>query len=114
MHVVRPPKTYDVCTIGSGAAGGTAAKVLTEGGLEVVMLEAGTLLDPNKDFKEHTWPYELTHRGAGIAGMYYNIPYLSEFTAPNAFFTIKGEPYTIATDSKFMWLRSRLVCSRCL
>ena len=35
------PKTYDVCIIGSGAGGGTAAKVLTEGGLSVVMLEAG-------------------------------------------------------------------------
>jgi len=40
-HVVRSPKVYDVCIIGSGAGGGTAAKVLTEGGLNVVMLEAG-------------------------------------------------------------------------
>ena len=29
-------KVYDVCIIGSGAGGGTAAKVLTEGGLNVV------------------------------------------------------------------------------
>ena len=41
MQVRRTPKTYDVCIIGSGAAGGTAAKVLTEGGLNVAMLEAG-------------------------------------------------------------------------
>jgi NADPH-dependent 2,4-dienoyl-CoA reductase/sulfur reductase-like enzyme len=40
-QVIRSPKVYDVCIIGSGAAGGTAAKVLTEGGLSVVMLEAG-------------------------------------------------------------------------
>ncbi len=40
-QVVRSPKEYDVCIIGSGAGGGTAAKVLTEGGLNVVMLEAG-------------------------------------------------------------------------
>jgi choline dehydrogenase-like flavoprotein len=112
MQVIRSPKVYDVCIIGSGAAGGTGAKVLTEGGLEVVMLEAGPLLDPGKDFKEHVWPYELAHRGAGIAGMYYNIPYVNEFTAPNAFFTIKGEPYTTAPDSKFMWLRSRIVGGR--
>ncbi|PYV30775.1 MAG: GMC family oxidoreductase, partial [Acidobacteria bacterium] len=76
------------------------------------MLEAGPALDPGKDFKEHLWPYELTHRGAGIAGMYYNLPYLSEFSAPNAFFTIRGEPYTTAPDSKFMWLRSRIVGGR--
>ncbi len=36
-----PRKIYDVCIIGSGAGGGTAAKILTEGGLNVVMLEAG-------------------------------------------------------------------------
>ena len=112
MQIIRSPRVYDVCIIGSGAAGGTAAKVLTEGGLEVVMLEAGPALDPGKDFKEHLWPYELTHRGAGIAGMYYNLPYLSEFSAPNAFFTIRGEPYTTAPDSKFMWLRSRIVGGR--
>jgi choline dehydrogenase-like flavoprotein len=112
MQVIRSPKVYDVCIVGSGAAGGTGAKILTEGGLEVVMLEAGPVLDPGKDYKEHVWPYDLAHRGAGIAGMYYNIPYLSEFTAPNAFFTIKGEPYTTAPDSNFMWLRSRIVGGR--
>ena len=44
-------KVYDVCIIGSGAGGGTAAKVLTEGGLNVVMLEAGPRLNPGEDFK---------------------------------------------------------------
>src|SRR5580693_3954589 len=39
-QVARSPKVYDVCIIGSGAGGGTAAKVLSEGGLNVVMLEA--------------------------------------------------------------------------
>jgi choline dehydrogenase-like flavoprotein len=61
-------KVYDVCIIGSGAGGGTAAKVLTEGGLNVVMLEAGRRLDPDKDFKEHMWPYQLPHRGVGVGG----------------------------------------------
>ena len=64
MLQLNPPrKVYDVCIIGSGAGGGTAAKVLTEGGLNVVMLEAGPRLDPDKDFKEHVWPYQLPHRG---------------------------------------------------
>ena len=52
-QVIRSPKVYDVCIIGSGAGGGTAAKVLTEGGLNVVMLEAGPLLNPRTDYKEH-------------------------------------------------------------
>ena len=40
-QLLPTPNIYDVCIIGSGAGGGTAAKVLTEGGLTVVMLEAG-------------------------------------------------------------------------
>ena len=65
-QVSRSPKVYDVCIIGSGAAGGAAAKVLTEGGLSVVMLEAGPPLNPEKDFKMFAWPYQLPHRGVGV------------------------------------------------
>ena len=32
------------------------------------MLEAGPDLNPAKDYKEHVWPYELPHRGAGVGG----------------------------------------------
>ena len=49
-QVTRSPKTYDVCVIGSGAGGGMAAKILTEGGLAVALLEAGGPVDPGKDF----------------------------------------------------------------
>ena len=52
-QVIRQEKPHDVCIIGSGAGGGTAAKVLTEGGLSVVMLEAGPVLYPQEDFEEH-------------------------------------------------------------
>ena len=40
-QVIRSPKLYDVCIIGSGAGGGMAAKILTEGGLNCALLEAG-------------------------------------------------------------------------
>src|ERR1700723_590093 len=99
-------KVYDVCIIGSGAGGGTAAKGLTEGGLSVVMLEAGPRLDPDRDFKEHVWPYQLAHRGVGIGGRQRGIG--DEFMAPNGFWEIEGEPYTTAPGSSFRWFRSRI------
>ena len=100
-------KIYDVCIIGSGAGGGTAAKVLCEGGVEVVMLEAGPPVYPEKDFKEHVWPYELAHRGAGV-GARARLQINDEFMAPNGFWDIEGEPYTTAPGSNFRWFRSRI------
>jgi choline dehydrogenase-like flavoprotein len=109
-EVVRSPKVYDVCIIGSGAAGGTAAKILTEGGLSVVMLEAGPPVNPERDFKEHVWPYQLPHRGAGVGGK--ASENFSEFLAPNGSWDIEGEPYTTAAGSRFRWFRSRIVGGR--
>jgi len=112
LEVIRSAKVYDVCIVGSGAAGGAAAKVLTEGGLDVVMLEAGGPVDPSRDFKMLTWPYELAHRGAGAGGDGYNDFGRTEFMAPNGSWTIEGEPYTTGAGSKFRWFRSRIVGGR--
>ena len=111
MQVIRSAKVYDVCIIGSGASGGTAAKILAEGGLDVVMLEAGGPIDPGKDFKEHVWPYELPHRGVGKGGQHRD-ELNDEFLAPNGFWEIEGEPYTAAPGSRFRWFRSRIVGGR--
>ncbi len=109
-QIIRSPKVYDVCIVGSGAAGGTAAKVLTEGGLSVAMLEAGPALHPETDFKEHVWPYQLPHRGAGVGGRASDN--FGEFLAPNGAWEIDGEPYTTAPGSRFRWFRSRIVGGR--
>jgi len=109
-EIIRSPKTYDVCIIGSGAGGGTAAKILTEGGLSVAMLEAGPLVNPATDFKEHVWPYQLPHRGAGVGGK--ASENFSEFLAPNGSWDIEGEPYTVSAGSRFRWFRSRVVGGR--
>src|SRR6266850_170125 len=93
-QVTRSPKTYDVCVIGSGAGGGMAAKVLTEGGLNVALLEAGPQVYPEKDFKMLMWPYDAPHRGAGIGGS--ALENFGEFLAPNGAWDIAGEPYTSA------------------
>jgi choline dehydrogenase-like flavoprotein len=109
-QVNRSPKTYDVCVIGSGAGGGMAAKVLTEGGLNVVMLEAGPQVYPEKDYKMLMWPYDLPHRGAGVGGK--ASENFSEFLAPNGAWQIDGEPYTSAEGANFQWFRSRIVGGR--
>jgi choline dehydrogenase-like flavoprotein len=109
-QIQRSPKQYDVCIIGSGAGGGMAAKILTEGGLNCVLLEAGPNVVPEKDFKMFTWPYELAHRGAGVGG--HASANFGEFLAPNGAWQIDGEPYTSAPGSNFQWFRSRIVGGR--
>ena len=56
-------RTYDAIVIGSGAAGGMAAHVLTSQGLKVLLLEAGKKLDIDKELKSMEWPYEHPRRG---------------------------------------------------
>jgi len=109
-QVLRAPKSYDVCIIGSGAGGGMAAKILTEGGLNVALLEAGPPVNPEKDYKMFVWPYELPHRGVGVGGK--AAENFGEFLAPNGAWNIAGEPYTSAPGSNFQWFRSRIVGGR--
>ena len=67
-EVIRSPKVYDVVVIGSGAGGGAVVQVLTGKGIEVALMEAGPMLDPEKDYKEHMLPHHVDHRGAGEGG----------------------------------------------
>jgi choline dehydrogenase-like flavoprotein len=55
--------TYDVIVVGSGAAGGMAAHVLTGHGLKVLMLEAGQQHDSDSEWKSTEWPWEHPRRG---------------------------------------------------
>ncbi len=112
LEVIRSPKVYDACVVGSGAAGGAAAKVLTEGGLDVVMLEAGPLLNPTKHFTEHLWPYQLPHRGAGIGGSRYDASGSRELNVAFISGDIPGEPYANAAGSPFGWERARILGGR--
>ena len=115
FQVKRSPQVFDVVVIGSGAGGGTAVKVLTDLGINVALLEAGPMLNPAKDFKEHVWPHEVDHRGAGPHSELYfgKSPWpFGYFQAPNGSWNIEGEPYTVAADSRFRWFRSRIIGGR--
>src|ERR1700742_197004 len=57
---------YDAIVVGSGAAGGMAAHVLTSKGMKVLMLEAGKKLNIDKELKSLEWPYDHPRRG-GLA-----------------------------------------------
>src|ERR1700741_1710139 len=55
--------TYDALIVGSGITGGWAAKELTEKGLNVLVLEAGRMIVPEKDYVEHVPIWEMKYRG---------------------------------------------------
>src|ERR1700730_16129208 len=109
FQVQRSPEVHDVAVIGSGAGGGTVVKVLTDLGLNVTLLEAGPMLNPVKDFKEHVWPHEVDHRGAGTHAEHYfgKSPWpFGYFQAPNGSWKIDSEPYSGAADSRLPDFRS--------
>src|SRR5262245_21028503 len=113
FQVRRSPQVFDVIVIGSGAGGGTTVKVLTDLGVNVALLEAGPMLNPAKDFKEHLLPYQVDHRGAGPhAEQYFGRQQWGYFSAPNGYWDIDGETYTVAKDSEFRWFRSRIIGGR--
>ncbi|MEE2777907.1 MAG: GMC family oxidoreductase [Acidobacteriota bacterium] len=110
---MKSPKVWDVVVIGSGAGGGTVVKVLTDLGVEVALLEAGGMIDPLTDFKEHMLPHDVAHRGAYDDGAsYFGRAPRGFFSAPNGFWQIPGEPYTVADGSEFEWFRSRVLGGR--
>src|ERR1700681_2043499 len=114
MQVIRSAPVYDVVIIGSGAGGGTVTKVLADKGISVALLEAGPMLNPEKDFKEHKWPYEYPHRGSGDGGASYfgRGRAFGFFSAHAGGWEPEGEPSTVAEGSEVRLFRSRFVGGR--
>ncbi|MDB6155949.1 MAG: Glucose-methanol-choline oxidoreductase [Chthoniobacteraceae bacterium] len=129
MAFVTPSKTqtrYDAIVVGSGAAGGMAAYVLSKAGLKVLMLEAGRNYDPLTETPMFEGPADAPLRGVGTVDK------------PNGYFDatvnggwkVPGEPYLTqkAVDDgswvegdngdrmkptqSFMWWRARMLGGR--
>src|SRR5262245_38583755 len=83
-------RVYDAVVVGSGAAGGMAAHVLTSAGLQVLLLEAGKKLDIESELKSMEWPYDHPRRGKMPAG--HHALSLNEYT-------VRQPPY--AKDSPY-------------
>jgi choline dehydrogenase-like flavoprotein len=114
LQLKQSPEVHEVVVVGSGAGGGTVVQVLTALGIKVTLLEAGPMLDPAKEFKEHMWPHEVDHRGAEEGGAVYfgrGKPF-GYFTTTSGGWELEGEPYTVAEDSEFRWFRSRILGGR--
>lgn len=100
---------YDAVIIGSGAAGGTAAWVLVNAGLNVAMLETGPLRKDKVDFAYHDpFPYEDEYRGLKT-----ETPRSEVFKQKYSMYgPTKDEPYTTPEKTPYEWMRARNVGGR--
>jgi len=99
LLAARPPepkpadltRVYDAVVVGSGAAGGMAAHVLTSQGLDVLLLEAGKKLDIEAELRSMEWPYDHPRRGRvppGHHGISFN-----EYTVRQPPYATADSPY---------------------
>jgi choline dehydrogenase-like flavoprotein len=95
--------------------GGWAAKELTELGLRTLVLDAGRPIVPNKDFHEHTPPWEMPFRGLGdrqtVARRQAVQRNSVTFDEMSHQFWVDDvdNPYSTPADKAFHWFRARQV-----
>lgn len=108
-------KIYDAVIVGSGAAGGMAAYMLANSGMNVLVLEAGPKLDLYSDFKTHTWPYELKYRGRLSEHDAHNYKYgFADGYTSHIYAKLDENPYSTPEGRPFDWVRARAVGGRTL
>src|SRR5207249_677435 len=124
-------RTYDAIVVGSGAAGGMAAHVLTSQGMKVLLLEAGKKIPIEQELRSMEWPYDHPRRGEappGYRAVRYNEytvrqpPYAKGSAFKHVFSYVGGwggseyvktilvdekdHPYT---GTRYAWVRARLL-----
>jgi choline dehydrogenase-like flavoprotein len=109
FEIKSTAESYDAIIVGSGAGGGMAAKILSEAGLAVAVVEAGGDFDPAKeeDRTQLRYPWESPRRGAGT-----RVRPFGDFDQAIGGWDIEGEPYTRGEGTSFDWFRSRMLGGR--
>ncbi|HWN97671.1 MAG TPA: hypothetical protein VNS63_00205 [Blastocatellia bacterium] len=94
-----------------------AAKELTERGLEVLVLEAGPPVIPERDMNSHQWPFQSMYRGFGPPGWKGHDQWMQDTASEfSRHFYVKDteHPYTTDPGKPFMWVRARIVGGKTL
>lgn len=99
---------YDVIVVGSGAAGGMSAYVLTCAGVKVLMLEAGRDYDPVTETPMFEQNKDAPLRGAGTPDK----PFGYYDATVDGGWQVPGEPYSSDDGVDFLWWRSRMLGGR--
>ncbi len=94
-----PTREFDAIIVGSGPCGGFAAKELTERGLTVLLLDAGPMPVPGRDFARHEWPWQRRRDDDRTQLVWSRHP---------------DHPFTSDPDKPFTWIRSRVIGGRSL
>ncbi len=111
-------ETYDAIVVGSGAAGGWAAKELTERGLKTILLEAGRSLDPVADFppppdEAHSKVQLSSRVKAALGGQHIQARCMSfSPLTRHLFINDRENPYVTPLAAPFNWYRGRQVGGR--
>ena len=106
---------FDAIVVGSGIAGGWAAKELTELGLRTLVLEAGRPIVPARDYVEHVPVWAMPFRGLGdrrgvAARQSVQRHSVSFDELSHVFWTDDVDnPYSTPPDRPFHWFRARQV-----
>jgi choline dehydrogenase-like flavoprotein len=90
--------TFDAVIVGAGAIGTWVSKRLTEGGLQIALIEAGPALDLARDFVPDTTPQdegpgrEVQSQAGACSGI-----------RRRFFVNDRDNPYTAPPDKPFLW-----------
>jgi choline dehydrogenase-like flavoprotein len=108
FEINSPKDVYDAIIVGSGAGGGMSSKILSEAGLSVAVVEAGSDFDPAlEEYRtQMRYPWESPRRGANTQRAF------GDFDAAYGGWEIDGEPYTRKNGTEFDWFRSRMLGGR--